>query len=463
MGKLIWKVAGTLTALTLVTTVWAAPQTGASDPKLGSVESAPAVDTPEAITSLGDQKAATGGQFAGRVMSVKRNVVLHLDEQVAVTTKHTSMLPIGPRNASVPVETIDVSGGRVDAQIPDGAAQGVLLHALGVQAISTSGRLAMIAGKNSVVVAAISGEALVGVKGRFKPLAAGQIRHFNLSSGLVSDRAFLPAPTTAFSGLSVALSGEGEVNLSTKPVPGAVRYRALLLNQDGSQVGEWIESSDPQTLSARVPQAGAYSATVLAIDEFGFASAPSERRMVQVLGMSNGKAVVRDGMIFLGPGETAQLVGQQGLMMRYGTSPEFIPAPSSISLPGRQATTVEFRDPRDPHRSAVFKLAPRLLNTRIVVGRPQSQWPRDNIDISVKMWDGHGHPLSWMDEYQMVVRVGVREVPVEWQRTNGALTAVLPPQPGPGPWIVRVSVVDPSGSEIGRNFREIVAPGTTKQ
>ena len=395
-------------------------------------------------------------------MSVKRDVVLLLDENVGVTPKHTAMLPIGPRSASVPVETIDVSGGRVDAKIPEGAAQGVLLHASGVQAISTGGRLAIIADGESVVVAAISGEALVGEKGRFKTLSEGNIRQFNLSTGRVSDRTFLPAPATASSGLGVALSGETEVGVSSKKVPGAVLYRALLLNNDGSQAGEWTESSDPQSLSARAPRAGSYWAVVRAVDEFGFAGAPSVPRPVQVLGLSNAGEVVRHDMIFLGPGETAQLVGQQGLVMRYGTSPDFIPAPTSLSLPDRKATTVEFRDPGDANRFAVFKLAPRLLNTSIQVGPPTSQWPRDNIDISVKMWDGHGHPLSWMDEYQLVVKVGLDEIPVEWERGNGELTTVLPPQPGPGPWVVRVSVLDPTGSEIGRNFLEIVAPSSAK-
>src|SRR5690606_15498772 len=105
----------------------------------------------------------------------------------------------------------------------------------GVQAISTGGRLAMIADGNTVVVAAISGEALVGEKGRFKSLAQGQIRLFNLRSGQTSDRAFLPAPATSSSGLGVALSGGAEVNISSKSVTGAARYRALLLNADGSQ------------------------------------------------------------------------------------------------------------------------------------------------------------------------------------------------------------------------------------
>src|SRR5690606_22342076 len=142
-------------------------------------------------------RAAEGGRFAGREMAVKRNVVLLLDDSVVATPKHTAMLPVGPRSASVPVETIDISGGRVDAQIPDGVAQGVLLHASGIQAISTGGRLAMVADGNTVVVAAISGEALIGEKGRFKSLAEGQIRLFNLRSGQTSDRAFLPAPATS--------------------------------------------------------------------------------------------------------------------------------------------------------------------------------------------------------------------------------------------------------------------------
>jgi hypothetical protein len=461
MDKSIAKLALPLAALTLVTAVGAAPQTGASAPKTGQVQSAQVANSaPQAPAKA---RATVGGLFNGREVPVKRGVILLLDDSAAVSPKHTAKLPIGTRGASIPVETIEVSGGRVDAQIPAGAAQGVLLQAAGVQAISTSGHISMVASGNSVVVAVFNGEALVGEKGRFKTLASGEIRKFDLKTGQTTQHAFLSAPTTGSSGLGVALSGEAEVRISSSPVAGAVRYRTVLLNGDGTQAGDATESSDPQALKVTAPRAGSYLSIVRAVDEFGFAGAPSEPKSVQVLGLSNGTDVVRHGLILLGPGEAAHIVGQEGLEMRYGTSPEFIPAPTSISLPGRKATTVEFRDPRDPNRFAVFKLAPRVLNARIVVGTPESQWPRDNIDISVKMWDGLGDPLSWMDDYRMVVKVGLEEVPLEWQRGNGELTTILPPQQGPGPWVVRVSVVDPTGTEIGRNFLEVVAPPAAKQ
>lgn len=90
-------------------------------------------------------------------------------------------------------------------------------------------------------------------------------------------------------------------------------------------------------------------------------------------------------------------------------------------------------------------------------------WPQDDIDIRVRMWDGHGQPLSWMDEYRLVVKVGVEEVPVEWERQEGELRTVVAPQAGKGPWVLRVSVIDPTGHEIGRNFLEVISPKPKKK
>lgn len=467
MRNLIWKGTVSIAALSLSVSAAAAPHSGASAPEPGQVKTKMLVEATEEdaapVQSLSHQGATDSGRFQGQSVALKRDVTLLLEEQTEYKVRHTASLPVGPRGARVPVETIQVQSGRADAQIPDGAAQGVLFESRGnVQAISIGGRLAIVANSSSVSIATLEGDALVGQKGRFKPLQAGRIRHYDLRTGIVSDRALLPAPQAETKGLGVALSGGAEVKIQSTRVAGAKKYRAMLLRSDGTLAGPWVESESPQGLAAHVEQAGTYWAVVLAVDEFGFAGQASPPQPTQVLGLSNSSEVVRHGMIFLGPGQSAHIVGQRGLVMRYGTSPEFIPAPSSISLPGRKATTVEFRDPTDPHRFAVFKLAPRLLKTRILVGPAMSVWPRDNVDISVRMWDGHGHPLSWMDDYRLIVKVGVNEVPVDWARGNGELTTVLPPQTGAGPWVVRVSVLDPTGAEIGRNFLEIAPPPAPK-
>jgi hypothetical protein len=49
----------------------------------------------------------------------------------------------------------------------------------------------------------------------------------------------------------------------------------------------------------------------------------------------------------------------------------------------------------------------------------------------------------------------VDPIPLAFTPDGGWLTAELPAQPGPGPWVVRVEVADQHGFELGRDFVEV--------
>ncbi len=407
------------------------------------------------VNSLPDLDEDTG-RFVGPESELRRDIVLYVDKDKA-RAKHTSKLPIGRRGLLIPVQTVSLSGGRADAVFLKSRQQrGVLIQSGPVQAIATGGRMAVVAQEDIVTVAALHGDALVGKAGSFKTLKEGNSRTFYLKKGAIKDTRHLGAPEVSAQGLGVSLSGGLELGLKASQVPGASAYRTILLNSEGKQVGDPAEAKNPRELMIRTPRAGAYWVVVRALDQFGIAGASSEPVALQVLGLENGSQFVRDGIIFLGPGERARILGQRGLVMRYGTSPEFVAAPESIGLPGRKATTVEFRDPGDPSKYAVFQLAPRVLRSTLDLGPGKSTWPKDPIQMRVRMWDGHGEPLSWIDEYKVVVKVNLKEVAVDWTRGNGELSAELPPEKGEGPWVVRLIVLDSMGKEIARNILEVI-------
>jgi|GEM_PF-614276 len=417
----------------------------------------------EIESRISDASAQQNGRFEGNVTPLKRDISVLLSSESTMVRKHTARLPVGSRGAMIPIETVAINGGRADVVLPASPKGGVLVESRGkIQTIVTQGRATVIEKDGKTAIGALGGDLLVGKAGKFKALLQGSIRIFDHNLGTSREQTVLPAPQANAGGLAVALAGSAPVEVHSTRVKGAAHYRATLVDADGTSSGAAFQSTQPESIHVEVPHAGTFHVIVRAIDEFGIAGAPSDPTAIQVLGIENGADVVRHGMLLLSPGQSAKVLGQQGLVMRYGTSPEFVPAPSSLSLPGRKATTVEFRDPSDQKRFAVFKLAPRLLKTRIEMGPQLGLWPRDQIDIRVRMWDGHGHPLSWMDEYKLIVKVGVDEIPVDWQRSQGELTTVLPPQTGQGPWVVRVSVIDPTGNEIGRNFLEMIRPTPKK-
>ena len=463
MGHHIWMGRATLALLGFVAIAEASPP--GESARSTSIDMMVTDDASKVTQqSISDEALTHEGRFVGNTTSLKRGVVLLTADETKTTRKHTAKLPVGRRGAMIAVETLSVRGGRADVILPPKPSGGVLLESSQkIQTIVTAGRATVIERGNKVIVGAIHSNLLVGKSGRFKTLLAGTLRIFDTKRGTVFDRPILKAPTAHTGGLSVSLSDSVAVSFSATPIHKAKLYRTVLLDSDGVRIEQTWDSQDPTKLQLKAPHAGTFWAVVRAVDEYGVASEPSAPLPIKVLGLQNGKDIARHGMIFLSPGQSAKIVGQEGLVMRYGTSPEFIPAPQSISLPGRKATTVEFRDPGDPKKYAIFKLAPRLLKTSIQVGPALGVWPRDDINILIKMWDGHGHPLAWMDEYQIIVKVGVDEVPVSWERSNGQLTTTLSAQNGTGPWVVRVSIIDSTGSEIGRNFLEVIAPPPKKK
>lgn len=395
--------------------------------------------------------------FEGVPLEIKRNAELRLSEPGVAEPTHTSKLAVGRRGKLVPVESVRVGQGRVDVLFGKAPERGVLLHTEDqYQAIATGGRIAMANFDDRVAVAALEGPALVGRKGIFKPLLEGQVRVFHRASGTSKDRPLLGATTLQITGLAMSLTGGAELPLSVRDLDGAAGYRVQLLDKTGSRVGGAEESKKGSPLGIRVSRPGTYWAVVRALDPEGFGGAVSQPVEVSVLGVKNAENLVRHGLVYLAPGDRAEIVGQSGLVMRYGTSPEFVPAPQSINLPDKKATTVEFRDPAHPDRYAVLRLAPRMLKSRIIIGPATSTWPEDKIDISVNVWDGDGGALSWMDEYKLRVRVGLEEIPLEWRRDGRSLRASLPPQPGPGPWVIRLSIMGPDDEELARDFLEVI-------
>lgn len=442
-------------ALALIFTTSTAGAEVAS-PSDGGTQAESAESRSDKPSLLEPVRLARQGLPSGPIQELKGGGHLISAMATAAEIHHTSMLPVGRRSSSIPVDTVLVSEGRIDGVLPEGRRRGLLLQTKdNIQAICTAGRVAMVAQADRIAVAALEGEALVGKAGIFRALQPGRVRVYDRLSGSFSERSLLGATSLKKEGLSVAIAGPAKVGVRPQRVEGARGYKTILLSDTGRALHQVAEHDGVAELSLQVPHAGDFLVVARAIDEFGFAGAPSAPLKVSVLGIVNGESVVRHGLIFLAPGQMAQVVGQGGLMMRYGTSPEYVPAPASIGLPGQKATTVEFRDPKDSDRYAVFRLAPRVLRTRIDIGPGRSTWPRDTLQLRVRMWDGHGQPLSWMDEYKVTVRVGLEEVDVDWQRSNGQLQASLPPQRGPGPWVVRVSVADPNEQELARNFLEV--------
>jgi hypothetical protein len=134
----------------------------------------------------------------------------------------------------------------------------------------------------------------------------------------------------------------------------------------------------------------------------------------------------------------------------------YIPAPSSVSLEGTESKALVFRDPKSHMSVDVLRLAPRIAQARVKVGPGFAVWPRDPVAISIAATDAHGDPIVVGKNFAVQVRVNTENVSVEWQAARGGVRALLPPQEGAGPWIVRVTVLDQYDREVGRGHLEVI-------
>lgn len=389
-------------------------------------------------------------------LALKRGVVLKVSQQGWADVQFTSKLPIGQRGAVLNVENVHVSRGRVDGIVPNNGTAGLLLLGPGgVQAVTAGGRISMIVGHDRVTVATFGGDALVGRSGALKPLPANTVRTFELQVARFTDRPILPAPIAKAPGLGLSLGGEAPVVIKLDNPASAASYCGFLFDAQGAAVTQTCGQTDPNHIVLQAPSAGTYWASVAAVDVDGLAGTPSQPVSVQILGAAPGSYDIENGTVFLGLGEQLKLVGYEGLVMRYGASPEYYPAASAVKPLEQKPTVVEFRNPREPNGSVVLNLSPRVLKSQIDIGPVRSTWPQDDIKVTVKMWDGQGRPLDALAEHRIVTKVGLTTVDVPFTRDGTATVGVVPTQPGPGPWVVRVSVLDANGHEVKRNFLEV--------
>ncbi len=401
-----------------------------------------------------ERPLATSG-FGEQVL--KRDLLLKTSADAQAEVRFTSKLPIGRRGASLYVENVEVTQGRVDAIAPDNLTAGVLLQGpKNVQAITAAGRLSMVVFDDHVSVTVLKGQALVGKSGLFKPLSGNKIRTFDLTRGDFSDRDRLGAPQAHSGGLNFSLGGSVPISLRASAVSGAASYCGFLFDQTSEIVAESCGHTNPENIAFDAPRAGNFWGAVSAVDSDGFAGELSKPTLVRILGLAE-RYEIKNGTVLLAPGQRAQIVGYEGLVMRYGTSPEFIPASDSVGIPGRKATTIEFRNPNNAAEYAFLSLRPQLLKSRIKIGPALGTWPENEVTISVQMWDGEGRSLDILNKHTVVTRVGLKEVDVNFARQGDKLVGVLQPQRGPGPWVVRVSILDSAGDEVTRDFLEIAS------
>ncbi len=367
----------------------------------------------------------------------------------------TSSLLVGRDGGKIPVQSVRVTRGRVDAVlVPSKEERGVLLAGPNsISAIANRGRISMSVTEGEVFVQALRHEALVGHRGIFKELPPGVVRVFNRVTGKYRDDAPVPPPKfRSTSALAVAMTGSAPLGLVAE---GEGRVCFALQDESGTSVGA-SKCAPAGTMVELEAPAGSYRALARRIGPGQLEGALSAPLPIKVLGLAEGQAPPEEGAFLLERFERVRLRGTEGLEMRVGSSKLYVPATDSIGLAQGLPTTVEFRSPNAPEERTQIQLAPKIGKVATSIGPAGVTWPGTPARVSVAVLDGNGNLLDESDGLRLSVSVNSESVPAHFRKTKEGLIAEVPSQPGTGPWVVRLQVYDAGDRVVARDFLEVV-------
>jgi hypothetical protein len=257
-----------------------------------------------------------------------------------------------------------------------------------------------------------------------------------------------------------APGGSGRRDLAWDPVDGARGYRIEVRNNSDGEPVARLEASEPSTTGSFGTLApGEYEASVFAMDSLGFASARPLKAAIRVISATipAGGYVDERDVIRLGASQKLSVSGIDGVEMTYGRNGRFFRARAqgAVGLYRNEPTLVNFRI-QGTHDVSTIKLAPRTVRARVSVGPKTVTWPAEPVEIRIQLVDPTGEPIPEWLEVVPRVTLGLKQLNVEFQKKGHVLHGRVPPQPGAGPWVVRVDVSDQFGLPLGRDFVEVI-------
>jgi hypothetical protein len=366
----------------------------------------------------------------------------------------------------VPAYSVSVRSGTVRVRVPDPKTSALIVAApRKVIAVVASGEAVVVAGEERVAVANTEGRTMVAVGGgRHQTVEAGMLVAVDATG--TGRRALLPSPTDA-RGNTVLLAYDGPVSLgelSWAPVAAAAGYRVELRNSSTNH----LVRRDVMA-QARIPagfatlEPGGYTVRVVSLDPSGMESARPLERTLRVVKVNLPEGGYRDenGAVRFPPGTKLTLEHTEGVEMTYGNAPSYVTAPKELELARADARVVRFKSGEEAG-STTLVLLPRSARAEVEFGPRAPRWPGEALAIRIRLSEPGGARVPTWIEAHPKVTVGVEPVALQFAREGDWLTASLPPQTGPGPWVVRVEVSDQHGYELGRDFVEVSPASNAK-
>jgi hypothetical protein len=366
-------------------------------------------------------------------------------------------LQLGP-NRDTPGYTVMLRTGTLRVTVPrDGRSAVVVAAPRKTNVLVTAGSASIVAVSDRVAVANTDGEMLLGVgSDPLRPLPVGMLREVDLGAG--SFRPLAESPS-AFEAPPVAFAFENDATLGAFRWPagaGVKGYRVEVRDEKGRLVGSRVTQTPGVGAGAFRLAPGKYTARLAGVDPSGLEAARPVERAVRVVGVGIPERafVDADGAIHFHPGQSVALAHAEGVELTYGGGNYFISAPRTLELMRAEPRLIRFRVAGSAAESKLW-LLPREVRAHVEFGPAVPSWPKDALEIVVRVEEPNAGPAGVPVEVHPRVLLGVDPVKVAFVREGNLLRGVLPPQSGKGPWVVRVEVEDQAGTSLGRDFIEV--------
>ena len=396
---------------------------------------------------------------SARVLELAGGVRIRLEPGTSVRRLPGTEL-ILPVRGKTPTHQLLLERGTIHVQVAPATTEQV--HAVLVRnstnrmAVIQTGSSSIVKSSNALVVANHAGTVLTGSPQAIRGLGAGYVirmpdsRADALPSKLLDAPAFQSGPRV----LTQIGNANSPLQVNWAPVAGAAKYQ-FELRRPGSTEPLCQVSSQATDLTWREPLVpGAYEMTLRSVDSDGIMGPPSAPEQVSVVEIvaPAGAAIDGQGRVHLLPSQQLGLGSTAGLEVSTGNLASWFKAQEQYGLAGKHETTVFLR--RAGTRGGVpVTMIERKLWADVELSPANPVWPKDSIGIVVRLHDSAG--ASDMADVTPVVRVGLEQVTADWQRSGGLFRTAIRPRHGAGPCVVRVSVLERSGIEIGRGFVEV--------
>jgi hypothetical protein len=409
------------------------------------------------ISSLGGKQVAGSDGAQYQLPGGMRVTLSAKSEATVVAQPQMLSLNAGKRT---PTYSVFLKSGRIDVDIPTSAGGAVLVAApADVRIICQRGTSSISASSQTTWASAEKFPLLVSQKERLSKLPAGTIRKFSQGAGPEDYRALEAPKWLAGRKLWLAVPETVKVSdFSWAPVAGAQSYRVELreatsgtLVADFAQVETQVKDRLPSLAS------GDYDLYVRAIDHNNMPGTVSKSMRLRIVGVDvpYGAKLQPDARIEMSRSQTIQLKNADGLSLKRATERVVRSASEPVGIADGQPTPLMIQD-GDSANACLMWLLPSRSPIAAYVGPKWVIWPHEFVDLAVHWTDQVGRRLPDDVEPTVTVYVGIEPVDVPWEKHADVWRARLGPQPGHGPWVVRLEVRDQTGGILARDFVEVV-------